>query len=101
MLKSRSVLVRVSPLMSVPVRSVNGMPLRMKILGLSVMSAKAREAKLCPGPALNGLCRTPLTTKLWRLSQVDSDRAVQSRDGEGGAKRELKSVLSSIALLQG
>src|SRR5260221_439087 len=56
--------------MSVPVRTVNGMPLRMKILGLSVISAKAREAKLCAGPALNGLSRTPLTTKLCRMSKV-------------------------------
>ena len=81
-----------SPLMSVPVRTVNGMPLRMKMLGLTVISARAREAKLCSGPALNGLCMTPLTTKLCRMSKVDSDRSVKSRDGKGGAKAELKSV---------
>src|SRR5437016_2597481 len=100
MLKSRSVGVRVSPLTSVPVRSVNGMPLRMKMLGLIVISARAREAKLCPAPALKGLWKTPLKTKLCRMSKVDNDRSVLSRDGKGGAKAELKSVLSSIALLQ-
>ena len=75
---------RVSLLMSAPVRSVNGMPLRMKMLGLSEMS---RSAQL-----LNGLWKTPLKTKLCRMSKVDSDRSVKSRDGKGGAKAELKSV---------
>jgi hypothetical protein len=76
------------------------MPPRMKMLGLRLTSANARERKFCPLPALNGLWKTPLTTKLCRMSKVDSDRSVSSLVGKGGAKAELKSVWSSMALLK-
>src|SRR5262245_34946183 len=92
MSKRRSVPPRVSPLMSEPVRRVKGIPLRMKTDGLRLTSAKTREAKLWPGPALNGLSKTPLNTKLCRMSNADKERSVKRREGKGGAKEELKSV---------
>src|SRR2546426_145589 len=48
---------------------VKGIPVRMKMLGLRVISARTREPKLCPAPDLNGLTKTPLTTKLCRTSR--------------------------------
>ena len=55
-----------------------------------VMSAS--RARTCARAGLERALEDPLNTKLCRMSKVDNDRSVESREGKGGAKAELKSV---------
>src|SRR5690242_7563564 len=80
-------------------RMVNGMPLRNRTTGENVMSANTREKNGSPEPALNGVLYTAFATKLCRMSYADKPRSRFKRVGKNDSNCELKSTLSSIALL--